>query len=608
MQIKLKYHDFSFIEYEINGTTVFIDPCFSRYDKGDWVENEPVRPCDIVAVTSGDFDHYLDTLDVMEDSAALMLGSKRMCKAVADKLDLPSQRFVALDDGEAAKGPDFRIEGYQVFPDRFRDMAKDFSRRPFDLPKFMINYYKGRPNDPGRAYVIEIGERRLIHLGSALNEKVKWKDVRAIDEQSVDPILVVGCLLENTDTIIRAIRIFDPSEVYLYLPREVFYQRLDLDRDSIEECARKIKYAVGDKVEIVCLGLGTTETIDMSPRERKQITWSMRQQMVTLSLLSYVGVASIKGNPKRLSELIQGFLDKYEGVMGDWKFVWGPGVSQSMFADEHVFFVVQNTKRPNEVTIVIRGTNPLALENVIVEVNGFMEQVDWAYGKPGEDEGTPRIAKGVQVGISALLNLVPDEGLPGAGLTILQYLKRIEDASPEPVHVIVTGHSLGGTLSSTLALLLQNALEDEEVAKKIDLRLDKRSKVSCYPIAGFSAGNPDFAMYSDKRLENTDRIWNDLDAVPFMYSAQDLAQVPRLFEPEIDSMVMKVGVNSTIQKLSDANLVYEQIMRHQEAIPGSVSTTSSGFIAEMLWQHTEGYIEALDLEDYVHLLELLNAK
>jgi hypothetical protein len=67
-------------------------------------------------------------------------------------------------------------------------------------------------------------------------------------------------------------------------------------------------------------------------------------------------------------------------------------------------------------------------------------------------------------------------------------------------------------------------------------------------------------------------------------------------------------VDSVISTLHKAQLVYQQIEPNSEPLKGSVSMQFDSFIAEMMWQHTEGYLELLDLDRYIDLMKLLEAK
>lgn len=610
MEIELRYGGYSFVEYQIGDTTLFMDPTFSRYDQGWWDNRADVRPCDIVALTAGDFDHYLDALDVLEDSSAQLVGSPRMCRAVGRKLDLPDDRLIRLDSGEAARTADFRLLAYKVVPDRLRWMWAEFARRPFDLPALMYTYYSARPDDPGRAYVIEIGERRLYHFGSSLNSELDWKKIRAFDNHSAEPILVIGCLRDNHDEIIRAIRLFDPKTVFLYLAREDIYRRLRLSRDTLDEFIAEITAAVGDRVELVGLSRGSVATIDMGPVSNVPRPWDLRQEMVALSLLAYTGSATVHDDPARVGELICGFLDQYSAHMGHWEFVWGPAVAPGKIADLHLAFMVRHREQPNEVALVIRGTNPLALENIIVEVDGISTQVPWPYSGSRKIDGSPMIAEGVAHGLEGLLGMTPPAGLPGEGQDILTYLHGVQTQLDDDteVHLHVTGHSLGGTLASTLALLLQDALDNQVLSKQIGLKLADSTVIGCYAVAGFTPGNADFARFFNATVKEHQRIYNTLDAVPLMYAKQDLERVPALYKPDLRSVLMSIGVKSTIKKLDDAGLEYTQVMADAPGLPGTLSTTTGTYIAEMLWQHTEGYVELLDLEDCIDVMAILEAK
>lgn len=337
-------------------------------------------------------------------------------------------------------------------------------------------------------------------------------------------------------------------------------------------------------------------------------SWTTRQQMLTLSYLAYVGMLTTPNDPAKVSELISEFLASLAPVKDQWRFVWGPAIKPGLFVDQHLAYAVQNIERPEEIVIAIRGTNPLSIENLLVEVGGYAEQVAWDFGHGFVADEGGRIAKGVDQGIACLIEMTPLDGLPGAGTTLLEFAASVAAAHDRDPVLRVTGHSLGGTLASTMALLLVDALAQDSVAARVGTTLPASTQISSVSFAGFTAGDASFAHYSDKRLPSCDRVHGSLDTVPRMYTRKGLLETPGLYTPEIPrSRLMQVGVTLSLAMMAANGTSYRQIEARAPALAGCVNPDISEFVAQMLWQHTQGYVDALELTGIVDLIELLRA-
>lgn len=204
--------------------------------------------------------------------------------------------------------------------------------------------------------------------------------------------------------------------------------------------------------------------------------------------------------------------------LSGWKLAWGPaviakpgskGVDKELVAS-NAMSIFQNG---NTYIIGIQATNPNSTYDWVVEDGNVHATVPWNVLSPAtQAPATAVVSKGTSIGLNTLLDSLTDDS---THLSAVQYLKgqNLQSGS----QVIVTGHSLGGALSPSLALYLKD---------NSALWGGSNAAVYCLSTAGPTPGNGDFATYYNTQLQNnTQRIWNDMDVVPRAWVQSLLTQV-----------------------------------------------------------------------------------
>ncbi|NVB40703.1 MBL fold metallo-hydrolase [Pseudenhygromyxa sp. WMMC2535] len=263
---ELRYHRYSFFEYRTLGTSLFMDPAFSRYRRGAWVGSGVVDRCDIVAVTSGDFDHYCDAIDVLLGHDPQLVASVDICRAIWEHIErkygtrhLNKHHFIGLEDQESANNGRLRLTGYRVEPWRLQQLWLDFLRRPEDITRLGATLRRTPQHADGLAFVIEMAGRRIAHLGCALHPKTNWSDIRTIASGGVD-LVVCSANADYVEELVRGVSILAPSQLVLYKGRMAIEGRIGVQRASLGE----FEEAVRDRypgVEVTVLSPGSARPL-----------------------------------------------------------------------------------------------------------------------------------------------------------------------------------------------------------------------------------------------------------------------------------------------------------------------------------------------------------
>jgi hypothetical protein len=315
--------------------------------------------------------------------------------------------------------------------------------------------------------------------------------------------------------------------------------------------------------------------------------WTADQVMFTLAYLAYDGESST--DPQVVMQELTTDLANVTPLQGQWQLMWGPTLFRLPLAelDDNMWYVVRNTGT-GEYAIGVRGTNFDAILDWIVEDFWITSEVPWPYR---DIEGAkPRISDGTAFAINKLLTVTPNAGIPGAGLTLPQFLTM--QAMPRPITVAVTGHSLGGCLSSTLALALKDTVTHWSPKHTPNVR--------SWSFAGPTAGNTDFARYTDEQIGDALHRWvNILDVAPLAWNESTLDDAVTIYASH--------GLLPSWAELAALGLAKALAAGGDYRQPSQGTVTRSGdfnispgyqsYAAQADWQHTQGYAAILGLSN-----------
>lgn len=247
-------------------------------------------------------------------------------------------------------------------------------------------------------------------------------------------------------------------------------------------------------------------------------SYNIHQKLYSLGLACNIatGCTGTQGElQQKMDDALQPSIDNL-GI-GRWNVVWGPAVwklhpDETYTAADHIWFVARgaDVDNGNSATYVIAiaglagksGANWAEVLNTaqVVDFDAFCKDAGSPPVAVAPESIEPQksyIALGIANGVYRLLNAAS----AGQGTTLPQFLESI----PSDSHVIFTGQSLGGTLSSTLALTAVQAGMLKHVSP---------DKVFVYSVSSGTSGNRPLADLFAESFplisvgENSYEVWN----------------------------------------------------------------------------------------------------
>jgi hypothetical protein len=284
--------------------------------------------------------------------------------------------------------------------------------------------------------------------------------------------------------------------------------------------------------------------------------------------------------------------------MPGWEVVWGPQVWQAPLSDKCDQAMVVFRNGVTDV-VAIAATNSASWYDWLIEDANVARKQPVAW--PGAPAQT-WISDGTLVGINRLLGM---SFPPSHGMSLADFLR----ASPGPNKdrtLIITGHSLAGALSPTLALVLFTREQLDRSAWRV---------VKVYPTAGYSPGNANFAVFFAQQFPAQQTagatrpevwnklIWNTFDVVPRAWDRATLTGLTSLYGTQLEPLDRAeiFAVEFTAHELSGPD--YKQVQSSPLSYHVTHPVTSvDEFLQQMSYQHVEAYFYLLGVADLLKFM------
>jgi len=323
------------------------------------------------------------------------------------------------------------------------------------------------------------------------------------------------------------------------------------------------------------------------------------QVQFCLALAAYAGsTGEAAREATALHDVISSWLARMPATVGQ-RIVWGPvsyRVHWQPSSPALVVFVTEGGARGG-CSVIIRSGGPVSLWDHNLESLACLEQEPWAWTR-GDGNLAPAVCAGIHRQLEVVCELTPEEQLPGAGRSLAEFLaaRVVELDGDRKLSVHVSGHGVGGTLASVVALWL---LDTQGSLSARDLAWDPqhRAKLHCIAFAGPSSGNADFATYIAERLgPRLELIHNCLDHVPALWDTETMEGLADLYLPHVEEpAIVRATVEALCNELERSGIEYEQ--PPARLIEGELNLElPRSFIAQAEYQHLHAYVELLGLD------------
>jgi hypothetical protein len=203
-QVVIRYWGHMFFDYHSSATTVFVDPCYSQRHGQEWRLVWQPESCEIVTVTQLRTECYADAVEVMSRFQTILVSSPSVCRRAKADLALPSDRFVALRDGERADADGIVMERF-VFAraDSYRDH------------RYRRQYLTSQSSSNSEVFVYRFGETVVHHYSASIYSTPRLGKLQSLAYLRPPDVIVLPWFPGISGTFLRILNIIAPKKLAL---------------------------------------------------------------------------------------------------------------------------------------------------------------------------------------------------------------------------------------------------------------------------------------------------------------------------------------------------------------------------------------------------------
>ena len=248
----IKYYGWSALELRANGRSIFFDPFFRPYCGARWFDLPDFAHADLVCVTHGHEEHFLDVPSVLKASGAKAIATPSVCRFLARRNRIPAAQLLPAEWGGQVSVDGFTIG---LFPWKHRDinLAKAMSKAVFHGNATQLSWaWSSATNAPFYSgytgfHVALPDGRTVLNYNEGFNSKMTDQEIGELARRfpKLD-VLLAGMQLHFIEDVVRGAKALSPGLVVLYPPHEKFHEMMEVQSAPWESFA--------DAVRRVCPG------------------------------------------------------------------------------------------------------------------------------------------------------------------------------------------------------------------------------------------------------------------------------------------------------------------------------------------------------------------
>lgn len=261
-EAQIQYFGWSTLSIQASNGVLFFDPFCRRYCGAQWFTIDDLGNPNVVCITHGHEEHYLDCPEVIRRSGAQVVATKAICGYLRWRNGVARHQLNPISFGEPAEVEGFRIT---AFPWRHRDinvfasvLQAVFQGNATKLAWAWSSFCNAPFYSAYTGFFVELPDGlSILNYNEGFNTKMTDAEITALGDRFKPHVLLAGMQMHYMEDVARGAAALRPQIVLLYPPHEKFHEMMGATTSPWEEFAKAVQDRLPDSVVVIAYP-GTT--------------------------------------------------------------------------------------------------------------------------------------------------------------------------------------------------------------------------------------------------------------------------------------------------------------------------------------------------------------
>lgn len=245
----IKYFGWSSIGIYSNAHTLFFDPFYRRYCGAQWSDLNDYAEADVVCITHGHEEHFIDAPGIIQRSGASVVSSPQVCRFLRKRNKINADQLIAIDYFEPVEVSHFKITAFK-WKHRDINLPRALTKALFNGNTAQLKWAWNSATQapfyaPYVGYVVELEDgTTIMNYNEGFNTKMTEQEIQQLGKRFQVDILLAGMQLDFVDDVARGVSALSPETVILYPPHEKFHAMMGVASAPWPDFVKAAKDAV----------------------------------------------------------------------------------------------------------------------------------------------------------------------------------------------------------------------------------------------------------------------------------------------------------------------------------------------------------------------------
>jgi L-ascorbate metabolism protein UlaG (beta-lactamase superfamily) len=230
-RVRIRYFGWSSLLLEARNGIVAFDPFYRPYCGARWSSLADYTHSDIVCLTHGHEEHFLDAPEVVKASGATVVASETICRFLRRRRGIPESQLRVAPFLQPIDVRGFRVT---TFGWKHRDinLPGAFTRALFGGNATQLRWFWSSATQapfyaPYTGFHVQLPDgRTVLNYNEGFNSKMTDEEIAALGRRFRVDVLLAGMQLDFTADIERGVAALSPRVVVLYPPHDKFHEMM----------------------------------------------------------------------------------------------------------------------------------------------------------------------------------------------------------------------------------------------------------------------------------------------------------------------------------------------------------------------------------------------